>query len=285
MNKALRLGAFSWLMVLTWPAAAQGEGADIEAGGTTAGSVDLGGSAGGSASATGSGGSATGSSSAGSSAGSASSGSGDYSSSSYQGSSGGSYAGSSGRSSGVRIGIQGRLDAFNFVGDFRGRAADPTDFNGNYVNDIGGLMMPVVTPGARLVDGKLFVGLGLGFNNFTYENRNGAEWSRTNFALSPLASFDLLSDDTAALSLLGAFNLAFVGATEECDGGGCFTHNDDATGMGLSLGAGVRGLIGEGLALGTEFGWGLMGVDYDGGENDFIHGIFGTLLIEGTVGI
>jgi hypothetical protein len=177
---------------------------------------------------------------------------------------------------GLRLGIQGRLDAINMVA-----IADPDPFLSQRR-----LLVPIVTPGVRLLDdNELFLGLGLGFSGYSSDNGPN-EQSRSGWSLSPLASFDVLKDDVAALALLGWINLASLGEEENCDAGGCETDNDDAFGWGLSLGAGLRGFVSEGLALGGEFGWGFLDIGYDGGGPDvFVHGIFGNIFLEASIGL
>jgi hypothetical protein len=176
---------------------------------------------------------------------------------------------------GLRLAIQGRIDAINLVA-----IADPDPFLSQRR-----LLVPIVTPGVRLLDdNELFLGLGLGFSGYSSDN-GPDEDSRSGWSLSPLASFDVLKDDVAALALLGWINLASLGETEDCDGGGCTDVNDDAFGWGLSLGAGLRGLVSEGLALGGEFGWGFLDIGYDAGADVFVHGIFGNIFLEASIGI
>lgn len=185
-------------------------------------------------------------------------------------------AGGGGSSGGVRLALQGRIDAINLVG-----MSDPDAFM-----EQRRLFVPIVTPGVRLLDDNaLFLGLGLGFSGFSVDDPGPDEESRSGWSLSPLASYDVLRDDVAALSLLGWLNLASLGETEDCDGGGCMDLNNDAFGWGLSLGAGLRGLINEGLALGGEFGWGFLDISADAGGDVFAHGIFGNIFLEASIGL
>jgi hypothetical protein len=184
-------------------------------------------------------------------------------------------SGGGGGGDGLRLAIQGRLDAINMVA-----IADPDPFLSQRR-----LLVPIVTPGVRLLDdSELFLGLGFGFSGYSSDN-GPDEDSRSGWSLSPLASFDLLKDDVAAFSLLGWINLASLGETEDCDAGGCMDVNDDAFGWGLSLGAGLRGFINEGLALGGEFGWGFLDIGYDAGADVFVHGIFGNIFLEASIGL
>jgi len=178
---------------------------------------------------------------------------------------------------GLRLGIQGRIDAINLVA-----IADPDPFLSQRR-----LLVPIVTPGVRLLDdNELFLGLGLGFSGYSNDNGGGDEDSRSGWSLSPLATYDVLKDDVAALALLGWINLASLGETEDCDPGDpCMDMNDDAFAWGLSLGAGVRGFVSEGLAIGGEFGWGFLDIGYDAGADVFVHGVFGNIFLEASVGI
>jgi len=196
------------------------------------------------------------------------------------------------RSSGVRLALQGRLDALNLFGV---RAFDTTGIPDVVVP---GSFVPIVTPGVRLVDGRLFVGLGLGFYGGSVSQcRNPAcdeedTWSVSGWSLSPLASFDLLNDTFGALYLLGWLNFADINSISREDVRPGMTTRTDWDGQfwwGLNVGAGVRGILGPGLAIGGEFGWGFATTSYQdpGGEDNsmFVHGLFGIILFEASVGI
>lgn len=180
-------------------------------------------------------------------------------------------------SSGARLGIQGRIDALNVL-----------DLVSPIRQGIGPAV-PIVTPGVRFVDGKLFLGLGLGFvggRNDTGGGGGGADRGQSGFSLSPLVSYDVLSDAAAALHLGGWFNIASLGEEEDCNAAGVCADdpNSDASGLGLNLAAGIRGKLSEGLAIGGEFGWGFMSGSV-GPQDYFNHGLFGTLLFEASVGL
>jgi hypothetical protein len=188
-----------------------------------------------------------------------------------------------GGDSDTRLGIQVRLDAINVLS-----RAEPIGA------DLGTrLLVPIVAPGVRLLDdGALFFGLGFGFAGTDGAEGPGEEYSRSGFSISPLATFDVLGDEAAALSLLGALNIGSLGESETCGGGGpgpgpmtCVQGDDDAFIFGLTLGAGIRGKLSEGLALGGEFGWGFLNISSDPEGDTFIHGIFGNLTLEASVGI
>ncbi len=187
--------------------------------------------------------------------------------------------GTSGSSTGPRIGLQGRLDAVNILAP-GGVAAPGLNI------DIRGLFVPIVTPGVRLIDDRLYLGLGFGFAGVSQDNRPAdRDESRSAFSFSPLVSFDLLSDQVASFGLVGWLNLLSIGETEECEGGACRNLNDDGFGWGINLGVGVRGKISRGLAVGSEFGWGFLSIAFDNEQDVFYHGVFGIILFEATVGV
>ena len=185
-------------------------------------------------------------------------------------------------SSSVRIGLQIRLDALNVLG--------PVEATPGTVQAIGRrLLVPLAAPGVRLIDNKLFLGLGLGFYGYSTEDDDNNGESRSGFGLSPLATFDVLRDGVAALSIGGALHIASMSEREVCGPGpgGCMDADDGASAIGLSLGAGLRGDILPGLALGGDFGWGFLSVSYDNNNDDtlFIHGIYAAILLEATIGV
>ncbi len=200
------------------------------------------------------------------------------------------------RSSGTRIALQARLDAFNLFGVQDSVLVDDAD------TTIPGAFVPLVTPGVRLMDGRLFLGVGFGFYGISQTECGGdgcdddeTTFSTSGWSVNPLASFDILADDFGALHLVGWLNFADLGgATIERRTPG-MTDTRDIDGLfwwGLNLGAGVRGKLSEGAALGAELGWGFATSSDDGdepGDADdtdlFVHGIFGILLFEGSVGL
>jgi hypothetical protein len=194
----------------------------------------------------------------------------------------GRYEGSR-SSSDVRIGLQMRLDALTMLGPLDSTSGAP-GFNAQSIGRR--LLVPFATPGVRLIDGKLFLGAGIGLHGWSTENDDGDEASRSGFGLSPLAQFDVLSSDSAALSLGGALHIASLSETEVCpDGGDCIDQDDGGSGVGLSLGVGVRGIILPGLALGGDLGWGFVSLSYDDDSTTFIHGIYAAILLEATIGV
>ena len=194
-------------------------------------------------------------------------------------------------SSGTRLGVQVRINALNILG---------ADESLQLVTPIAtgiGPTVPLVTPGVRFVDGKLFLGLGLGLvgghNDCTGGGCGGGgggggavKRGQSGFSLSPLVSYDLMADAVAAFSLVGWLNIASQGEQQTCNAAGVCADNanSDADGLGLNLAAGVRGKLSEGLAIGGEFGWGFMSGSV-GPADYFNHGLFGTLLFEASVGL
>ena len=177
-------------------------------------------------------------------------------------------------SSSARLGLQGRFNALNMITD---GSLLFTDADSSYGDVVGPLFVPIVTPGFRFLDERLYLGLGFGFGGFDFEDPAGNDTSRSAFAFSPLAMFDVLTDRYAALSLGGWLNMVILGETND--------NNDDAFGIGLNLAAGIRGKISPGLAIGSEFGWGFVNVAWDNENEAFFHGLFGTVLFEASVGI
>lgn len=195
-----------------------------------------------------------------------------------------SYSSSNRSSSdGIRLGMQIRLDALNVLGPIDTSGAPsgrPSDGVARR------LLVPLAAVGVRLVDQRLFLGAGIGFYGWSTENDAGAESSQSGFGLSPLAQFDVLRDTAGALSLGGALHIASLSESETCNPAGvCMEQNDGGTAVGLSLGAGVRGFITPGLAIGGDFGWGFLSISGDEESSAFIHGIYAALMVEATVGL
>ena len=178
----------------------------------------------------------------------------------------------------IRLALQLRIDAINTLA-----LADPSGVEGAGFMSVGRrLLVPVATPGVRILDDELFLGLGFGFAGASYDNGPNEE-SRGGFSVSPLASYDVLDDDSAALSLLGWLNLASLGESEVCTAAGCADQNNDVFAWGLSLGAGLRGFLTESVSVGGEFGWGFLSAGFDAGGDVFGHAVFGNLFLEASL--
>lgn len=191
------------------------------------------------------------------------------------------------RRSAVQLAFQGRINAMGYL--------VPVD-NLSQLQSI----TPYVTPGVRLIDGRLFLGIGIGFGGFssnecldTCDDYNRV--SQSYFALSPMAFFDILRAGPASLYAGGWFSFAPISsATVEIKRGPVTTtvDSDAATAFGVNLAVGIRGQIVEGLAIGTEWGWSFTSMSRDGqetGENDdrsaSMHGVFGTVMVEGAINL
>jgi hypothetical protein len=183
----------------------------------------------------------------------------------------------------IRIGLQIRLDALNVLGpiDTSGTASEQPS-----AGIARRLLVPLAAIGVRLVDQRLFIGAGFGFYGWSTEDDPGNEVSKSGFGLSPLVQFDVLRETAGALSLGGALHIASLSETEACDpDGDCMELNDGGTAVGLSLGAGIRGFITPGLAIGGDLGWGFLSYSADDDSSAFVHGIYAALLFEATIGV
>jgi hypothetical protein len=143
-------------------------------------------------------------------------------------------------------------------------------------------LVPLVTPGVRILNERLFLGLGFGF----WGRASGKDItnSRAAFSMNPTALYDIISEPIAALSVGGWLNLADVSGNKSCSASNCSKANDGTFGWGVNLAAGIRGKISRGLAIGGEFGWGFLKTSGDS-TDDFGHGVFGNILLEASVGI
>jgi hypothetical protein len=186
-------------------------------------------------------------------------------------------------SGGARLALQLRLDALNML-----NFAAP-NLQGLDAPTIGRrLLVPLVAPGVRFLDERLFLGLGLGLSGASQDNggNNTMKQSRSGWSVTPTVTYDVLREQIAAFSLIGMFNLARLSESTACNNNACVDTRNAVFGWGLSLGAGLRGLISQGLALGGEFGWGFLSLSQEGnGPSAFVHGLFGTLFLEGSIGL
>lgn len=150
---------------------------------------------------------------------------------------------------GIRLAMQARLDVLHVGG----------------VSTLPNTTVPIVAPGVRLIDDLLFVGLGLEFFTVSDDGPKG-------FAISPVVTYDLLSEKWAALYVAGWINLG----TQNPEGpvGSHFL-------FGANAGVGMRAKVHQALAIGTEWGWAFNVVD----DGAFSQGIFGTVMLEVSYGI
>ncbi len=205
----------------------------------------------------------------------------------------GRVSASGGSSSGLYLELQGRLDAFNVAG-VEGVLVDSGDGGGGGGGRVGGGLstlsapaIPFVTAGVRLLEGDLFVGLGVGFNSAsaTSDTPAGeAKASRSSFMLVPVVTYDLLGDGPAALYGLGMLNIGSIGSGDNDPG----PPVESGFWWGLNLGAGVRGDITENVSLFSELGWGFASGSWSSGGVDqsrFVHGLFGTLGFAARLGL
>lgn len=191
--------------------------------------------------------------------------------------------------SAVQLAFQGRINAMGYL-------APKTNDLLSAIQTI----TPYVTPGVRLIDGRLFVGVGIGFGAFSSEECQDtcADYDRISqnyFALSPMAFFDILRAGPASLYAGGWFSFAPISSvTFETRRASTTVTNerDGGTAIGVNLGVGIRAQLVEGLAIGTEWGWGLASYSDDGAETGVardlsttLHGLFGTVMIEGSIGL
>lgn len=179
----------------------------------------------------------------------------------------------------IRLAIQARITAVNAVG--------AQQAIGSIGDSLSSAFVPIVAPGVRLLDQRLFLGLGLGFSGFTADAPGDAETSRSAFSVAPTVSYDVLSEDWGALSLGGWFTISSLGDFETCNDTGCVTDNNGQLALGLNLLAGIRGRLAPGLSIGGEFGWGFIDASGDAADDAgfFVHGLLGMLVFEASVGL
>lgn len=157
----------------------------------------------------------------------------------------------------IRLTFQGRLSAVNVV------LSGALDGSANQV--------PLATPGLRLLEGRLFAGLGFGFF--------GVEGANTGLSFSPLVTVDVVRDvDLGAFYVAGWFTLGSFDGPRAVGGG-----DNDLFAWGFSAMAGVRAILTRALALGVEMGWGFLSLNQDG--SGFVHGMSGNLLLEASLGL
>ncbi|MBK8168874.1 MAG: hypothetical protein IPK60_00855 [Sandaracinaceae bacterium] len=185
---------------------------------------------------------------------------------------------------GLRLAIQGRLSVRNLA-------------EGSALGGFGPVV-PFAAIGVRLVDQRLFLGLGLGFGGTSSTTCGGmgcaadqTTLSQSYVALSPVATFDVLREGFGALYLAGWFNFVSYSQVQREETGEPTVQSGGSTGVGLNLALGLRGQITPGVSLGTEWGWGFLSYTNNNNtgdaddESNFGHGVFGTIVVEGSIGI
>ncbi len=126
---------------------------------------------------------------------------------------------------------------------------------------------PFVTAGLRMLDERLFVGLGFGLHGVNDGGGSG-------FSLSPVVTFDLLTDRLGALYVGGWVNLGSVSQPGP---------STDVFFFGANVLAGVRGKLSKSVSFGVEWGWEFAWADVP--AESFAHGIFGAVVLEASVGL
>lgn len=116
---------------------------------------------------------------------------------------------------------------------------------------------PLVTPGVRILDNRLFLGLGFGLDAVSDID--------TAFHVSPTATYDLIQGENGALFLSTWLNLGTAGAFY----------------FGANAAAGIRGDINDSISIGSEWGFTFSKVDTP--VRDFQVGFFGSLLFEASI--
>lgn len=190
-----------------------------------------------------------------------------------------------GGNDGLRLAIQGRFSLLSQL--------DVALTNGQRP------MVPAATVGVRLLEQRLFVGLGVAFGGVSTSTCGNAGCdndkttrSQSYFAVSPVVTFDLLREAMGALYLAGWFNFLSYSAVHLEHTGDPAVEAGGGSGIGLNLALGLRGNITRGLSIGTEWGWGFVSATDEGNAsgdpddtNTFANGIFGTVVVEGSIGL
>ena len=211
------------------------------------------------------------------------------------------HAETSGSSSGISLEMQGRLDVFNTFG-VPGPTFPIGGGGGGGLLGVNVAMVPMVTIGPRLLDGALFVGLGVGYTQSTTTQCEDisdggcaeaeAASTTTSWSLSPVVTWDFLTTELANLYLAVWANLGeFGGTSTQTQGQGAPTVTVDVDGKfwwGFDIGVGIKANLTKALSIGTEWGWGIAGGgtgDIDSENSFLVHGIWGTLTLSVAIGL
>ena len=181
-----------------------------------------------------------------------------------------SYSG--GSTGDMRLALQVRMPAANIM----------TGGGATSDSALGGRLMPLVTPGLRLLDTRLFAGLGLGYAAFSTSDDDGDTVnSRSGFTLVPTVTYDLIDEREVAVGVGGMLSLGILGesSSENADA------NDDAFTWGLTVLGEVRAKPLASLGVGVDFGWSFTNTSPDTGNSTAAHGFVGMLVIEASTNI
>lgn len=164
--------------------------------------------------------------------------------------------------------------------EFQGRLSILSDLN------IGTTprFVPPVAVGLRLLEGRLYVGVGLAFDSVRTKacpSGGGTCVSNTDgqlFGVMPMATYDILSRGNAHLYPMLTLTFARLNI------GGA----NDEFAWGSNVGIGVRGDLGDAVSIGSEWGWGFIRSTVSGGGADIHtmgHGFWGTVNVSARIGL
>lgn len=197
---------------------------------------------------------------------------------------------SGGSGSSISLELQGRLPVLNIGGS--SIAGVPT-LRGDDTSPPATL--PAVTAGVRLLDQRLFVGVGIGwygtrFNDCTGGGGGGCVDTRVRgYQLTPTVTYDVLVRGPARLYPIGMLSLGTLGRQSATVAGITQSASGDFW-LGMNLGAGIRADFADGaLSIGSEWGWGFARTAYDepgGGTNKLsAQGAWGTVFFAARLGL
>ena len=164
--------------------------------------------------------------------------------------------------------------------EMQGRLSILSDFG---VGQNSPRFLPPVAIGLRLLEGRLFVGLGLVYDSVRAKACGGGTCVTNRdghlFGVAPVVTYDILSRGAAHLYPMATLTFARTDL---------FLEDDDFA-WGANLGLGIRGDLGDAISIGSEWGWGFLrsGHDYGGGGTGSImaHGFWGTITMSARIGL
>lgn len=198
----------------------------------------------------------------------------------------GGGGGDGGGGGGLALELQGRIGLLNTNGS--GLLTD-AGFETRSTGFEPPAFIPLVTAGVRILDQRLFLGVGIGFYGARETDCDGGapctDLRIRGFNITPTVSYDVLVRGAARLYPVGMLNLARVGTIS----GSGPTFEGDFW-WGLNLGLGIRGEINDTIGIGTEWGWGFArtsnGLGAAGETNKVMgHGAFGTIFFSAKIGL